>query len=89
MLYIVLLFLTSGCAIRSSIVLLEAEQQYHLAEAHKDLAPYAWHMADQYIKKAREEYATSRLTDANTLAKEAEKWALEVQKKAKSKEAEK
>ena len=89
MLYIALLFLTSGCAIRSSVVLLEAEQQYQLAQAHKNQAPYAWHMADQYIKKAREEYATSRLTDANTLAKEAEKWALEVQKQAKNAEAEK
>ena len=88
MLYMALLFLTSGCAIRSSVVLLEAEQQYHLAEAYKKDAPYAWYMADQYIKKAREEYATSRLKDANFLAKEAEKWALKVQKKAQTKEAE-
>ena len=49
-----------GCAIKSSVVLVEAEQSYSLIEQYKDVAPYEWNMSDQYIKKAREEYATSQ-----------------------------
>ena len=43
-----------GCAIKSSVVLVEAEQSYSLIEKYKDVAPYEWNMSDQYIKKARE-----------------------------------
>ena len=88
MLYVLWGICMQGCAIRSSVILVEAEQQYFLAQPHKEIALYEWNMADQYIKKAREEYATSNLYDAEYLAKEAQKWAVEVQKKAQNKKEE-
>jgi hypothetical protein len=77
-----------GCVIKSSVVLIEAEQAYYLVEKHKDIAPYEWNMADQYIKKAREEYGTSQLEDAEKLARDAVKWAQKVQEIADKKEGE-
>ena len=68
-----------GCAVKASLELIEAEQKYILAQQYKEEAPFEWYMADQYIKKAREEYATSRLQDAETLAKEAAMWAEKVE----------
>ena len=68
-----------GCAIKSSVVLIEAEQTFTLVEKYKDLAPYEWNMADQYMKKAREEYSTSQLEDAEKLAHDAVQWARKVQ----------
>ena len=77
-----------GCAIKSSIVLIEAEQTYSLVNTYKNDAPYEWHMADQYMKKAREEYSSSQLEDAEMLAREAMKWAQKVQEIAESKRGE-
>lgn len=77
-----------GCAIKSSVVLIEAEQTYSLIEQHKDVAPYEWNMSDQYIKKAREEYGTSQLEDAEILARKSKEWAQKVQKIAASKKGE-
>ena len=68
-----------GCAVKASLELIEAEQKYILAQQYKEEAPFEWYMADQYIKKAREEYATSQLQDAETLAKEAAMWAEKVE----------
>ena len=82
------MFFLLGCAIKSSIVLMEAEQTYSLVNTYKNDAPYEWNMADQYIKKAREEYATSQLEDAEMLAREAKKWAQKVQEIAESKKGE-
>lgn len=77
-----------GCAIKSSVVLIEAEQAYSLVEPYKEVAPYEWNMSDQYIKKAREEYATSQLEDAEVLARKAKEWAQKVQEIAASKKGE-
>ena len=70
--------LSIGCAVKASLELIEAEQKYILAQQYKEEAPFEWYMADQYIKKAREEYGTSQLQDAETLAKEAAMWAVKV-----------
>ena len=77
-----------GCAIKSSVVLVEAEQSYSLIEQYKDVAPYEWNMSDQYIKKAREEYATSQFEDAEILARKARDWAQKVHEIAKEKKEE-
>ena len=71
--------LSIGCAVKASLELIEAEQKYILAQKYKEEAPFEWYMADQYIKKAREEYGTSQLQDAETLAKEAAMWAGKVE----------
>ena len=82
-----MLFLLS-CAIKSSIILIEAEQTFSVMDTYKEDAPYEWNMADQYMKKAREEYSTSQLEDAEMLAREAMKWAQKVQEIANSKKGE-
>ena len=71
--------LSIGCAVKASLELIEAEQKYILAQQYKEQAPFEWYMADQYIKKAREEYGTSQLEDAETLAKEAAMWSTKVE----------
>ena len=73
------LILFVGCAVKASLELIEAEQKYILAKQYQQEAPFEWYMADQYIKKAREEYATSQFQDAETLAKEAALWASKVE----------
>ncbi len=79
-----LLVLSIGCAVKASLELIEAEQKYILAQQYKEEAPFEWYMADQYIKKAREEYGTSQLQDAETLAKEAAMWATKVEELGKN-----
>lgn len=81
-------FLLVGCAIKSSVVLVEAEQAINLVDEYKDVAPYEWNMADQYIKKAREEYATSQYEDAEMLANKASVWAQKVQEIAQASKGE-
>jgi len=78
-----LFILYVGCAVKASIELIEAEQKYILAKQYQEVMPFEWHMADQYIKKAREEYATSNLEDAETLAKEVVLWTSKMEEKAK------
>lgn len=80
--------LSIGCAVKASLELIEAEQKYILAQKYKEEAPFEWYMADQYIKKAREEYGTSQLQDAETLAKEAAMWAVKVEAIGKGSEPE-
>jgi len=77
-----------GCAIKSSVVLVEAEQTFTLVQEYKEVAPYEWNMADQYIKKAREEYATSQYEDADMLASKAVEWAQKVQEIAQKSQGE-
>ena len=77
-----------GCAIKSSVVLVEAEQTYSMIEQYKEIAPYEWNMSDQYIKKAREEYSTSQFEDAEILARKARDWAKKVQEIAASRKEE-
>ena len=81
-------FLLIGCAIKSSVVLVEAEQAVNLVHEYKEIAPYEWNMADQYIKKAREEYATSQYEDAEMLANKASFWAQKVQELAQTSKGE-
>ena len=81
-------FLLIGCAIKSSVVIVEAEQAINLVQEYKEIAPYEWNMADQYIKKAREEYATSQYEDAEMLANKASVWAQKVQEIAQTSKGE-
>ena len=71
--------LLMGCtAARGTIQLVEAEQDYTLAEAAEaeDLAVYAWTMADAYMQKSREEYAHADYQAAAELAAKASEWSV-------------
>ena len=71
--------LLMGCtAARGTIQMVEAEQDYSLAEAAEaeDLAVYAWTMAESYMHKSREEYAHADYEAAATLAAKASEWSI-------------
>ena len=71
--------LLMGCtAARGTIQMVEAEQDYSLAEAAEaaDLAVYAWTMAESYMHKSREEYAHADYEAAAELAAEASEWSV-------------
>ena len=73
-----LLALTLGCAAaRSTYHLAQAEQQVLLAETSEapTMAEYEWTLTQQYILKAREEWANAAFGDAEDLAKLANEWA--------------
>lgn len=68
-----------GCtAARGTIEMVEAEQDYSLAQAAEaaDLAVYAWTMAESYMHKSREEYAHADYEAAAALAAEASVWSV-------------
>ena len=68
-----------GCyaAGRSTVKLVEADRK--LAEARVAGAPerakFAWTMADEYMKKARDEWANSDYEDAEAMVVKAKEWA--------------
>ncbi len=71
--------LLMGCtAARGTIGMVEAEQDYSLAQAAEaeDLAVYAWTMAEAYMFKSREEYAHADYEAAAELAREASEWSV-------------
>lgn len=68
-----------GCtAARGTIPMVEAEQDYSLAQAAEaeDLAVYAWTMAEAYMFKSREEYGHADYQAAAELAAEASAWSV-------------
>lgn len=79
--FLPLLLLTalSGCyaATRSTVDLGNAEQQLAAARAAgaPERAVYAWTMADEYMKKARDEWGRSDYQRADAMLKRAVKWA--------------
>ncbi len=71
--------LLMGCtAARGTIQMVEAEQDYSLAQAAEaeDLAIYAWTMAEAYMNKSREEYAHADYEAATALAMKASSWSV-------------
>ena len=71
----------SGCyaATRSTVDMGQAEQS--MADARAAGAPeravYAWTMADEYMKKARDEWGRSDFETADKMLQQATKWANE------------
>lgn len=71
--------LLMGCtAARGTIKLVEAEQDFALAQSAEasDLAVYAWTMAESYMHKSREEYAHADYEAAAELAAKASEWSV-------------
>ena len=79
--FIALLVGVSGCyaATRSTVDLVEAEQSMAAARAAgaPERAVYAWTMADEYMKKARDEWARSDFEAADAMVSKATQWANE------------
>lgn len=76
--------LVVGCAAKSAVVLIKAEQAVYQAKVDgaPEMAVYEWTHAEQYIKKAREEWGTSDYEVANHYANKAEEWAEKADEKA-------
>jgi len=68
-----------GCyaATRATVDLGQAEQQLAAARAAgaPERAVYAWTMADEYMKKARDEWARSDYQRADEMVNKATEWA--------------
>ena len=80
-----LMGLGTGCAaVRSTYHLAQAEQQVVLAENSEapTMAEYEWTLTQQYILKAREEWANAAFGDAEDLAKLANEWAARAEQAA-------
>jgi hypothetical protein len=69
----------TGCyaATRSTVDLGQAEQNMAAARAAgaPEQAVYAWTMADEYMKKARDEWARSDFETADAMIAKAKQWA--------------
>ena len=70
-----------GCyaGTKATVKLTQTEQKMNAARAAAapDRAVYAWTMADEYMKKARDEWGRSDYEAAEALLKKAEHWAAE------------
>jgi len=77
-----------GCyaATRSTVRMVEANQK--MTEARGAGAParavYAWTKADEYMKKARDEWARSEFQSAEKMLDKAKEWATEATRLARS-----
>lgn len=69
--------LLSGCAARSTVSLVQAEQAVYIAReaGAPERAPYEWTLADEYMTKAREEWGHADYEAADGLAAKAQSWA--------------
>lgn len=69
--------LASGCAARSTVSLVQAEQAVYVAReaGAPDRAVYEWTLAEQYMVKAREEWGHADYEVADELAVKAQSWA--------------
>ena len=69
----------TGCiaATRTTVKLAQAEQNMAAARdaGAQERAVYAWTMADEYMKKARDEWARSDFETAESMVKKAKYWA--------------
>lgn len=77
-----LLPLTSGCmAIKSTVYLTRGEQSLLAAEeaGSPELAVYYWTMADEFQRKAREEWGYSDFGVAEDLSRKSAEWAARAQ----------
>ena len=75
----VLMITMVGCyaATRSTVDLAQAQQKIEMARAAgaPQQAVYAWTMADEYLKKARDEWGRSDYEAADALLKKSMTWA--------------
>jgi hypothetical protein len=84
---IIVLIGLSGCyaATRSTVHMIDAQQR--LLEAREQgaasQAVYAWTMADEYMKKARDEWGRSEFKSAERLFAKSKKWSEEAARLAK------
>jgi hypothetical protein len=89
----VLLMTLGGCyaATKSTVDLSGVQQKVATARAAgaPDRATYAWTMADEFLKKARDEWARSDYEAADVLMKKAAHWADQATSIAQASEADK
>lgn len=79
-----LFFSSGGCAIKSGVTMVQMEkayQQYNTVENRK--AQFEWAMAESYMQKSKEEYASSEFEDAELLAKKSIEWMKKAETSAK------
>lgn len=73
------LFGMTGCiaATRTTVKLAQAEQNMAAARdaGAQERAIYAWTLADEYMKKARDEWARSDFEASESMVKKAKYWA--------------
>lgn len=81
---VLLALLLSGCALRSTSAILQAQEVYEdaLDAGAPSSAPHEFVLARQYLDKAREEWGQSQYQDADMLARKARAFAEEAEKKA-------
>lgn len=67
----------AGCAARSTVQMVQAEQALYLARQAEapERAVFEWTLAEQYMEKAREEWSHSDYGPADDLARKAIDWA--------------
>ena len=63
-----------GCSVKGTVELMKAERAYDLAEQNREKKEdvFYWTTAEQYLLKAREEYANSNFEQAAILAKKSQ-----------------
>ena len=75
----VLILVLPGCyaATKATVDIASAQQQLEVARSlgAPECATYAWTMADEYMKKAKDEWSRSDYQAADTLLKQARHWA--------------
>ena len=75
----VLILVLPGCyaATKATVDMASAQQQLEVARSlgAPERATYAWTMADEYMKKAKDEWSRSDYQAADTLLKQARHWA--------------
>ena len=76
---LVLMFILPGCyaATKATVDLAGAQQELEAARSQgaPERAIYAWTMADEYMKKAKDEWSRSDYQAADKLLKQARHWA--------------
>ena len=86
----ILMITLAGCyaATRSTVDLAQAQQKLEMARAAgaPQQATYAWTMADEYLKKARDEWSRSDYQAADELLKKALHWSEQATSIAKANE---
>lgn len=82
------LLAVSGCyaGVRGTVKLMEGDQELAQARAAgaQARAVYEWTLADEYMKKARDEWARSEYESAEKLVVKAKRWAAEADRAARN-----
>lgn len=82
------LLAVSGCyaGVRGTVKLMEGDQELAQARAAgaQARAVYEWTLADEYMKKARDEWARSEYESAEKLVVKSKRWAAEADRVARN-----